>query len=114
METQIKYIFYADIKSYRKFMKHGPEVRIKRLFTLDQAVGLGKTPVQLREIAFNEIKGHNYCGYTFLPIMAASGEKESELRIDERKRKVSLVECLEGARIYAYAHQQGVGIKVKD
>jgi len=87
----------------RKFMKHGPEVKIARAYTLAQAVELGKTPLQLREDAFNSIKSHEYCGYSFMP-----------LGKDRRKRKVSLLECLEGARIFAYSHQvPGTGIKVK-
>ncbi|MCX6748358.1 MAG: hypothetical protein NT076_02025 [Candidatus Pacearchaeota archaeon] len=90
-------------ESARKFMKHGYEVKLKRVYSLEQAIREGKTPVQLREQAFNDIDTRNYCGYSFLP-----------LGRDRRKRKVSLVECLEGARIFAYAHQvSGAGIKVK-
>lgn len=90
-------------ESARKFMKHGLEVRPKRFYTLDQAVQDARTPVQLREDAFNKIKNPNYCGYTFMPIGR-----------DKRKRKVSLIECLEGARIYAFAHQTpSERIKVK-
>ncbi|MBS3078903.1 hypothetical protein J4218_02165 [Candidatus Pacearchaeota archaeon] len=89
-------------ESARKFMKHGPEVKPRRIYSLDQAVRLGNTPVQLREEVFNSIAGNNYCSYSFVPI----GK-------DSRKRKVGLVECLEGARLFGYAHQMGVGIKVK-
>ncbi len=89
-------------ESARKFMKHGPEVKLKRFYTLKQALDYGKTPVQLREESFNEITSVAFCGYTFLPI----GK-------DKRKRKLSLVECLEGARIFAYAHQSTTNIKVK-
>lgn len=90
-------------ESTRKFMKHGPEVKPTRYYSLDQALKDGRTPVQLREQAFNNIKGHNFCGYTFLP-----------LKRDRRKRKVSLVECLKGARIYAYSNQvRGTRIKIR-
>lgn len=89
-------------ESARKFMKHGPEVKPRRVYTIDQAVRLGKTPVQLREEAFDNIHGNNYCGYSFVPF----GK-------DARKRKVGLVECLEGARLFAYAYQSKTGIKVK-
>ena len=89
-------------ESARKFMKHGPEVKLRRVYTIEQAIKLGRTPVQLRGEAFNSIRGHNFCGYTFLP-----------LGRDRRKRKISLIECLEGARIFAYAHQSGVGIGVR-
>jgi hypothetical protein len=91
-------------ESARKFMKHGREVKLRRMYTVEQASKYGKTPVQMREDAFNFMKGHNYCGYSFMPI----GK-------DSRKRKVNLVECLEGARIFAYANpNQGLSsIKVK-
>jgi hypothetical protein len=90
-------------ESTRKFMKHGPEVKPIRYYSLDQALRDGRTPVQLREKAFNEIDGHNFCGYSFLP-----------LGRDRRKRKVSLIECMEGARIYAYSNQvRGADIIVK-
>ena len=88
-------------ESARKFMKHGPEVKPRRVHSLKQALVNPRTPVQLREEAFNKLRGHNYCGYSFMPIGR-----------DARKRKVSLIECLEGARIFAYAHQW-TGIKVK-
>lgn len=83
-----------DYESARKFMKHGKEVRLTRFYSLEQAVKYNKTPVQLRRSSFNNISNHNYCGYTFLP-----------LGRDRRKRKVSLIECLEGARLFAYFHQ---------
>ncbi len=91
-------------ESARKFMKHGPEVKPKRYHTLDEALRDGRTPVQLREQAFDNLDlGVSYCGYTFMPIGT-----------DRRKRKISLIECLEGARLFAYAHQmKGTGIDVK-
>jgi len=93
----------SGYESARKFMKHASEVWPKRFYSIEQAIKQGKTPVQLREQAFNNIKGPCFCGYTFLP-----------LGRDRRKRKVSLIECLEGARIYAYANQQTKkGIEIK-
>jgi len=90
-------------ESARKFMKHGPEVKPKRFYSLDQAVKEGKTPVQLREDAFDSLDFDvRYCGYTFMP-----------LGRDRRKRKVSLIECLDGARLFAYSHQSGEKIKIK-
>lgn len=90
-------------ESARKFMKHGREVKPQRYHSLDQALKDGRTPVQLREVAFDNIKDVNFCGYSFVPIGR-----------DRRKRKVSLVECMEGARIYAYSNQvNGSGIEIK-
>lgn len=99
--TIIQELVPRGYESARKFMKHGPEVKPKRFYTLEQALEDGRTPVQLRELAFNNLKGHNYCGYSFLSI-----------GIDRRKRKVSLCECLEGQRIFAYSHK-GSFIKVR-
>jgi len=100
--TVVREFVPRGYESARKFMKHGPEVKPRRLHSIDQAVFLSKTPVQLREGAFNSITGINYCSYSFVP-----------LGNDSRKRKVSLIECLEGARLFAYSYQSGTGIKVK-
>lgn len=91
-------------ESTRKFMKHGLEVKPRRYYSLEQAVIDGRTPVQLREQAFNNLEHHEYCGYSILPIGR-----------DRRKRKVSLADsCLEGARIYSYSNQvRGTEIKIK-
>lgn len=91
-----------NYENSRKFMKHGPEVKPARHYSLEQAIKIRKTPVQLREEAFNKIQSHEFCGYSFMP-----------LGKDKRKRKVSLVECLEGARIFAYSHQKNAPIKIK-
>jgi len=88
-------------KPTRKFRKHGEEVRIKRFRSQAHAISHGRTPVQLREQAFNAVTDQDYCAYSIMP-----------LGRDRRKRKVPLVECLEGARIYAYAHQV-IGTKIK-
>ena len=86
--------FPGNSESARKFMKHGNEVLPRRQYTLNQAIKERLTPVQMREEAFTYLNGPFYCSYSFMP-----------LGKDQRKRKVSLVECLEGARIYAYVNQ---------
>lgn len=88
--------------SPRKFMKHGSEVKPKRFYSLEQTVQDCRTPVQLREEAFNNINKSTYCAYTILP-----------LGRDKRKRKICLYECLEGARIYAYVHHNMEDEKIK-
>jgi len=96
-------IFAGNYDSARKFMKHGPEVKPRRQYSIEQAIRERLTPVQLREQDFNLLNGPFYCSYSFMP-----------LGKDKRKRKVSLRECLEGARIYAYANQiKGAEIIVK-
>lgn len=92
-----------EFESARKFMKHGPEIKPVRFGSYAETLAYKKTPVQLRRFAFNHLYGHNYCGYSFLP-----------LGRDRRKRKVSLIECLQGARVYADSHQTlGNEIKTK-
>ncbi len=101
--TIINPLVPRGFESTRKFMKHGKEVKPKRYYSLDQALNDGRTPVQLREQAFDNLEGYECCGYSFLPIGR-----------DRRKRKVSLSDCLEGARIYAYSNQvRGTEIKIK-
>jgi len=81
-------------QSARKFMKHGPEITIPRAYSLQQIVERNKTPVQLREKAFaGQTPGVQYCGYSFAPVLGN----------DRKKRRVSLVECINGAKLYAYA-----------
>lgn len=87
----------------RKFMKHGHVVQIPRYRTLENAIKIGKTPVQLREIAFNGIMNKVCSGYTFKPFIGT----------DKRTRKVSLTECLKGLKLYSYANKEGTSIDVK-
>lgn len=79
----------------RRFMKHGDEVKIRRFRTLEGTLKARRTPVQLREEAFNSLRQPPYCGYSFKPVLGT----------DRRTRKVSLVECLEGTKLYCYAQQ---------
>ena len=92
-------LFAGNAQSARKFIKHGPEVKLRREKTIQQAIRDKLTPVQMRAEDFNLLNGTFNCAYSFMP-----------LGKDKRKRKVSLRSCLEGARIYAYAHQvEGIG-----
>lgn len=79
----------------KKFKKHGIEIIIPRYESLEQAVKIKKTPVQLRERVFNKIKNKAYCGYSFKPFTGT----------DKRTRNVFLDDCLEGAKICAYTKQ---------
>lgn len=83
-------------KQPRKFMKHGQEVKTRRFRSLEEAIESRITPVQLREEAFNDLNSPFRCGYSFKPFVGN----------DKRTRKVSLVECVEGTKIYCYPHQQ--------
>lgn len=83
----------------RKFMKHGREVKLKRFYSLEEAVHKGMKPEQLRRIAFNRIRSSYYSCYSFKPFVGT----------DTKTRRVSLVECLEGAKIYSYANQPAEG-----
>ena len=89
--------------SVRKFRKHGDEVKLRRYRTVEDALADKATPVELRRQKFDHLHSHKYCSYSFMPLIGN----------DWRKRKVPLVECLEGARLFAYAHQIGNSIRVK-
>lgn len=79
----------------RKFMKHGRIVPLRRFRSLEEAIEMAKTPIQLRELTFDSIRTHPYSGLTFKPFVGT----------DKRTRKVSLVECVKGAKLYGYANQ---------
>jgi hypothetical protein len=83
-------------KSSKKFMKHATEVKTKRFSSLEEAIKTRKTPVQLREEAFNNLRSPIKSGYSFKPVVGT----------DKRTRKISLVECIEGTKIYCYANQK--------
>ena len=92
-----------EFPAQRKFLKHGQEVKPARVYTLEQLAKERFVPVKLREEAFNQITNTAYCGYSFVPFVGR----------ERRKRKVSLVECLEGARIFCYSHNIGTGIEIE-
>lgn len=77
----------------RKFLKHGPEVELRGFKDLDSIKNIDIDPVDLRREAFNTIKKKAYSCFSFIPF---DGD-------DKRKRKVSLNEDVESARLYAYA-----------
>ena len=79
-------------------MKHAAEVKTKRLKSLEDAVRLRRTPVQLREEAFDTLRSPIKNGYSFKPFIST----------DKRTRRVSLVECLEGTKLYCYANPDRV------
>jgi hypothetical protein len=85
----------------RKFMKHGNEVKIKRYRTIDDLLVGRDEPVKVREESFEKMRGNFYCGYSFMPVVGK----------DRRKRKVPLVECMEGAKIFTYS-ENGPKIKI--
>jgi len=91
----------------RKFLKHGPELKLKRFSSLKEYLEINTakrpTPVQLRDKAFLEMGDHSFCGISFIPITGN----------DKRKRKISLVESLAGAWIFAYEHQINNGIEIR-
>jgi len=84
----------------RKFMKHGKEIKLQRYSSLENMLKDPKTPVHLRRDAFDpeNIKYGAFCGYSFKPFIGN----------DKRTRKVSLVECLKGAELYAYVNQDNI------
>ncbi|HLC66503.1 MAG TPA: hypothetical protein VJK52_02580 [Candidatus Nanoarchaeia archaeon] len=91
----------AEFRSARKFMKHGEQVRLYRAASLAEAARKHQTPIDERKEKFDalsDVHRNAYRGYSFGPLW-------SERRGDNRIREVPLYECLEGARLYAYAAQ---------
>ncbi|MAH32847.1 MAG: hypothetical protein QF798_04010 [Candidatus Woesearchaeota archaeon] len=86
-----------DYDNSRKFLKHGPEVKLRRFNSLEEMADIRETPVQSREESLNNIKNRAYSGYSFKPFIGT----------DKKTRKVSLVECLKGTKLYRYANQEG-------
>ena len=94
-------IIPSKYNNSRKFMKHGNEVKIKRYRTIDDLLIGRDEPVKVREEAFEKMRGNFYGGYSFMPVVGK----------DRRKRKVPLVECMEGAKIFTYS-ENGPNIKI--
>lgn len=78
----------------RKFMKHGPDVKLRRTRSLKQILEEPRRPVDLRNEAMAQVPPRYIAGYTFKPFIGT----------DKRTRKVHLVECLEGAKLVAYCN----------
>ncbi len=77
----------------RRFMKHGDDVKLPRFYTLDEIVR--EMPINLRREAFSNIENKAYCCYSVKPVIG----------VDKRTRRIPLIECLEGGKIYCYTHQ---------
>jgi hypothetical protein len=88
------------LKGSRNYMKHGNTVGLQTFDTLEDFLKTDLTLWQLRRDSFNGVKNRCYVGYTYQSIFS---EKNKQFR------RVSLVECLEGAKLYAYLHQECEG-----
>ena len=87
----------------KKFKKHGPEVKPRRFRSIDECVRLRLSPRQRLKDAFDNVRKGYQKGYSFNPL---DGN-------DKRKRVVPLVEVLEGARLFTYAHNFPTSIDVE-
>ncbi|MFA5176432.1 MAG: hypothetical protein WC413_04220 [Candidatus Nanoarchaeia archaeon] len=76
----------------KKYLRHSTELRLKMPQTIAEHIRLKQPPVHFREEAFNNLTDSNYSGYIFSPL------KERE----QLKRKVSLVNCVKGAKLFTY------------
>ncbi len=89
----------------RKFMKHGPEVKFPRFSSAYHAIKTMQqgriVPVDLRAKEFDASLGP-YNSMSYLPIIGN----------DNRKRKIPLIEVVDGAKLYRYSECQGTPIKV--
>ena len=78
--------------SGRKWMKHGEEVKLRRYRTLDDIAHVN--PIELRREAFSKVGNRARGPYSFKPVVG-----------DRKTRRVTLVECMEGAKIFSYVYQ---------
>ncbi len=97
-------LFPSNYRSSREFMKKGEELRPSKRALLSQVVANKKAPYEFRSEAFDRIEGPYLAGYSFRPFFPFGIKKH--LSGDNRIRRISLVECLEGAKISAYANQE--------
>jgi AraC-like DNA-binding protein len=79
---------------FKRFMKNGPAVNFGTFRSIDEAVKLGKTPMQRLNDAFNNpvVRTKYRNGYTFKPVIGD----------DKLTRVVHLFEVMEAARLMAY------------
>jgi hypothetical protein len=81
--------------SSKKFFKHGKDVKIKRFRTLDDVIVNSGYPSQSRKKAFDNLPDNLFSSYSFKPIVGT----------DKTTKRIPLVECFEGAKLYCYIHQ---------
>lgn len=81
-----------DDSIQRKFLKHGPEIALERAYSIGYSFELD-VPNKLCKLAFEEERKRISCAYSFKPYWG----------LDRKKRRVSLVDCFLGAKLYAYS-----------
>lgn len=78
----------------QNFLKRGPEVYTGTPKTQEDAMREQRGPGRRRLVAFEGVKSDDLrCAYVWTSMR------------DNKRRKVHLVDCLEGAKIFTYAHQ---------
>jgi len=80
------------------FQKHGPEIRLRRYLSIEAAeadVEKGVIPLHLRQEAYERARKGRlaHACYSFVPLIGN----------DKRRRRVGLVQILDGARIFAFS-----------
>ncbi len=80
----------------QNFLKRGPEVHIPVSATQNEATNYQIGPGRRRLRAFEDVKSdERRCGYVWRSMR------------DGVRRKVHLVDCVEGAKIFAFSHRSG-------
>lgn len=83
-----------EYKDSRDFMKHAPDIKIKRFSSLEEIVRYGKYPFELREKAMNKLGSPFHSVYSIRP-----------LGIDRVIREISPTACVDGVQLYAYSRK---------
>lgn len=76
----------------RKFLKHGPEILLERVYSIENSFELG-SPNELCKLAFEADWKRIPCSYSFKPYWG----------LDRKKRRVTLTDCFLGAKLYAFS-----------
>ncbi|MBU0930130.1 MAG: hypothetical protein KJ623_03585 [Nanoarchaeota archaeon] len=88
----------------KKFIRHAPDLKIVMPSTIREHIEARKTPVIYRLETMKDIKDPYYACYSHVPLRTN----------DRTTRRISLVNCVDGAQLYAYMQNNSAGAKVLD
>ncbi len=92
-----------DLNPFRKpkkFIRHGPELKIEMPHTIRDHVKKGKIPVQYRNETMKNIEDPYYVCYSYQPLKTR----------EKIPRRISLVNCVDAAKIYSYSYPNRIKI----
>lgn len=88
----------------KKFMRHAPDLKIAMPSTIREQIEAKKAPVIYRLQTMKNIRDPYYACYSHVPLKTN----------DRITRKISLVNCVDGAQLYAYMQNNSTSTKILD